>query len=82
MCSGRLADSTVQYGFAAMLAPAANLHTLVDIESHIAHGVQPSLNLENVEFLVETVPSLKKVVSGRRVWVPVRSPPILSETID
>ncbi|KAF6751683.1 hypothetical protein DFP72DRAFT_472600 [Ephemerocybe angulata] len=58
------------YAFASTLGSAENLHTLVDVESHVAHGVHPSLNLEMVEYLMESVPSLRKVVSGRRVWVP------------
>ncbi|TEB32632.1 hypothetical protein FA13DRAFT_1627875 [Coprinellus micaceus] len=58
------------YAFATAISAAQNLTTLVDIESHAQHGINPSLNLEQVEYFIETVPSLRKVVSGRRIWIP------------
>jgi len=70
--------SDIQYAFASLLTPAESLTTLVDVDAHAQHGVRPSLNLELVEHLMESVPTLRTVVSDRRVWVSVRIVIILS----
>ncbi|RXW14576.1 hypothetical protein EST38_g11281 [Candolleomyces aberdarensis] len=57
------------YSFGDLLSPAKHLTTLVDVDTHTQHGIRPSLSFDVVQTLMQKVPSLKTLVSDRRVWV-------------
>ncbi|KAJ2919726.1 hypothetical protein MD484_g699, partial [Candolleomyces efflorescens] len=57
------------YSFGDLLISAKHLHTLVDVDTHTQHGVRPVLNFEAAQSLMQKVPSLRTLVSDRRVWV-------------
>ncbi|KAJ2922917.1 hypothetical protein H1R20_g14185, partial [Candolleomyces eurysporus] len=57
------------YSFGDLLSSAKHLTTLVDVDTHTQHGIRPSLSFDVVQTLMQKVPSLKTLVSDKRVWV-------------
>ncbi|KAK7444507.1 hypothetical protein VKT23_015186 [Stygiomarasmius scandens] len=52
--------------FASALSRSSTLQSIIDTQT--SHGSYKSLTPQNVRYLMETVPSLREVVSDRRVW--------------
>ncbi|KAJ6587376.1 hypothetical protein B0H10DRAFT_2093934 [Mycena sp. CBHHK59/15] len=62
--------------FTLALAKSSSLRSLVDVGSH-THSLRPTLVQENVRYMMQTVPSLRKVVSDGRIWTVCMHPPPL-----
>ncbi|KAJ3804042.1 hypothetical protein F5876DRAFT_83880 [Lentinula aff. lateritia] len=58
------------YAFTKSLEKAINLQTIIDTNTHSAHGHGPNVSLvrDNVRHLMMHGAKLRKIVSGKRVW--------------
>ncbi|KAH7906943.1 hypothetical protein BJ138DRAFT_558559 [Hygrophoropsis aurantiaca] len=56
--------------FTLALAQSQTLHTLIDTaDAHATHGSRVALTPDDARFLMNTVPSLRRVVSDGRMWM-------------
>ncbi|KAJ3504699.1 hypothetical protein NLJ89_g7797 [Agrocybe chaxingu] len=54
--------------FTRNLSFSKTLHTIVDVDNHVDHGMRPTLKQENVRYMMSLSSSLRKVVSNHRIW--------------
>lgn len=59
----------LQLPFAQRLSQSKSLHTLIDLENHIEHGVRVPIDRDSARYLMSLSGSLRKVVTTTDVFI-------------
>ncbi|KAF4612878.1 hypothetical protein D9613_010997 [Agrocybe pediades] len=54
--------------FSVNIAKSKTLHTIVDVQNHVDHGIRPTLTQVDANLMMAYCPSLKAIVTGGRIW--------------
>ncbi|KAF9460379.1 hypothetical protein BDZ94DRAFT_1223135 [Collybia nuda] len=55
-------------GLTKAMSHSKTLQALVDVDTHVAHEFRPNLKQDNVSSIMTRVPTLRRIVSNKRIW--------------